>query len=214
MEIYSKSIKGTDRLRNEDSIAVEAASGGGFILALADGIGGRECGHIASQTVTAALVEYFKRLNNVIEALRYADSVLRETNSKGNIKSGCTVATAYLFGNELHYTWQGNVRIFLNRKGNWICLTKDHILHIGYGEYRICRCLKGEGIRNDIPYNRLAIEVGDSILVCSDGYHNFFKNGLPDIESLPDYLSRLVPRDDASYILVRNLQVVISRGLR
>ena len=84
---------------------------------------------------------------------------------------GTTIAAAIVTDYKIFYTWQGNVRIYLRQNGILKLLTIDHTLDIGYGQQRITRCLKGKGLRDDVPFKSVRLSRGDSLYFCTDGFY-------------------------------------------
>jgi serine/threonine protein phosphatase PrpC len=63
------------------------------------------------------------------------------------------------------------VRIYHKHNGELKLLTTDHTLDIGYGQQRITRCLKGVGLRDDVPFLSAKLSRGDSLFFCTDGFY-------------------------------------------
>lgn len=184
---------------------------GTLLLSLADGMGGLDAGDLAAATVVSHINDCVARhlvsypaAESLEKALAKADNELYGISRSSNIRLGATVASA-IFETEtgnLTYTWQGNVRIYTHTSQGWHQLTKDHVLPTGHGDCRITRCLKGHGLREDVPYECFCLKDTDHILLCSDGFYDVFRT-LPapgDIENLFDDSDFA---DDATFILVR-----------
>lgn len=199
----SFSRQGADRTANEDRAAI-AELPGGYALVLADGMGGKDCGAMAAELVAQTVADSLLVGSvSLPEALRHADSRLRDMNTRLRTRSGCTVAVALVQASRCHFSWQGNVRLYHARGGTWQLLTRDHVLPIGYGLQRVSRCVKGCGLRDDVPDCEIELQSGDSLLLCSDGFYNSIDGPLPDAATLPAVAEILTYADDASYILLK-----------
>ena len=80
------------------------------------------------------------------------------------------------------------------------CLTKDHMLNIGYGQTALSRCIKGSGLRDDIPTIRHQLKTNDKIFLCSDGFYKISEIylGRRNFEDIKDNI--INPEDDATLI--------------
>lgn len=208
MQLTSNSKLGTERDINEDCICSKQLDNGFYLLTVADGMGGLALGEKAAGIVVDSIIESFYvsyetdlTETSIMEALRLADSNISDLRSDFKCKTGATVAVALVDKLQLLYSWQGNVRIYLYRDNNWIQLTTDHALSTGYGEKRMTRCLKGSGLRNDIPIKRLNLNPEECIMICSDGYYEAF-DILPDPHDIPTSFENMTFKDDASYIFI------------
>ena len=133
------------------------------------------------------------------KALEYADETICQKSMETHSKMGAAVAIAFIVGNNIHYTWLGNVRIYLFNHDKAEQLTTDHILDAGYGKYLLTRCIKGAGLRTDIPYQCREVNTGNVLLLCTDGFYKQTEvNQMSDTTSLvnKEY------EDDASFIKI------------
>lgn len=210
MQLASNSKQGTERDINEDCIGIKQLDNDFYLLIVADGMGGLQLGEKAAGIVVDSIIESFNVSNetdltetSIMEALRLADSNMRNLKSDLKCKTGATVALALVCKSQLLYSWQGNVRIYLYRDNDWFQLTTDHALSTGYGEKRLTRCLKGIGLRNDIPIKRLNLNPEECIMICSDGYYEAL-DILPDPHDITAPFENMTFKDDASYIFINN----------
>jgi hypothetical protein len=72
----------------------------------------------------------------------------------------------------MFYTWQGNVRIYLKNDNGLSILTSDHILDVGYGQTRVTRCIKGTGLREDIPVKVIKLTRNENVFFYTNGFYN------------------------------------------
>ena len=81
-------------------------------------------------------------------------------------------------------------------------ITIDHVANIGYGNSALTRCIKGAGLRDDIPFADYKLAEGDEIFICSDGLYNIAEEEFSksSIEKIKTDIG--LPEDDASLIKV------------
>lgn len=179
MEINSFSI-GCIPHHSEDCLKYEDMGINGYAVVIADGMGGLPYGEVASSIACTAIISHiqtnFKDFHSEFDilkkALEYADNKIRTKGiNKFKCHMGATIAAAIVTDHCVFYTWQGNVRIYLKQNGVLQLLTKDHVLDIGYGQQRIIRCLKGDGLRDDTPFKSTELSKGDSLFFCTDGFY-------------------------------------------
>lgn len=175
--VFSK--KGTERNINEDFASFKIVETGQYaLLAVADGMGELDYGNESSKLVVDSVIAFleekigtFDGKQSLLDALNHADTLLDEFSRKNNCVSGVAIAVGVVVNDMLFFTWQGNVRIYHKDKSGWLQLTTDHKLPIGNGRYGLTRCLKGRGLRDDVPLRSNAVFPGNSILVCTDGLY-------------------------------------------
>ena len=126
MKRDSFSIEGKHN-SNEDSLSVLQIIDDKIIAVLADGMGGltfgKEAADLIVSTITTFVCEHINKMT-----------------------------VAFIEDRDIHYTWLGNVRIYISDHDEMKQLSTDHTLNIGYGKYLLTRCIKGAGLRDDIPY--------------------------------------------------------------
>ncbi len=199
---------GSNFFENEDTGVFYFFNDKTALAILCDGMGGLSLGSKAANIVSSSIKEFvrgnYHKIKNkhqlLASALTCADIELHKASIKYRSNMGTTVAIALIDELNLFYTWQGNVRIYLSSNGHLKCLTRDHVLSIGYGNMALSRCLKGCGLRDDIPNMTHPIGIGDKLYVCSDGFYNSYEYLL--LESCFDEIKSKVinPKDDASLI--------------
>lgn len=208
MRVDSFSI-GRSNCINEDRLAVRNMGRHVMAAVLSDGMGGLSLGDVAADVVTKSVIEFLtenyrghSECELLHEALEYADKELRRVSITKKSYMGAAVAVVIVVDRQLYYTWQGNVRIYARHEGDTKLLTVDHVAHVGYGRTALTRCIKGAGLREDIPYLSHQLSVGDEVFICTDG---LYKVVADDLGRLPiDEIRRELgnPEDDASLILL------------
>ena len=81
-------------------------------------------------------------------------------------------------------------------------LTSDHILNVDYGQTRVTRCIKGTGVREDIPVKVIKLTRNDNVFFCTDGFYNIAESMLSN-KSITEIKKVIInPADDVSLIQV------------
>lgn len=209
VEIFSIGSRHYD---NEDRLVVQELSESGIVAVLADGMGGLSLGDMAADVVTKSVADYIKRnykgsyeQNILYDALVYADKELRNVSMTNKSNMGAAVAVAIVHDHHLYCTWQGNVRVYVQHDDKLSLVTKDHIANIGYGRTAITRCIKGAGLRDDVPFISHELADGDTVILCTDGLYSVSESYMAG-SSVDEIRARIVsPEDDASLIKISSL---------
>lgn len=206
MKIESFST-GSKYYSNEDRLLVKELGSIGTVAVMADGMGGLSLGDVAAEAVTRSVSDYLA--NNyhgndekatLHKSLEFADQELRKLCIEKRSNMGAAIAVAIVTERKVSYTWQGNVRIYLNRDGVTTMLTHDHVADVGYGRTALVRCIKGVGLRPDLPFYERKLQKGDKIYICSDGLYSIVETllGHASMEEMKEVIG--MPDDDASLI--------------
>ena len=209
MKINSFSIGSTSN-HNEDYLKYENMGINGYAVVLADGMGGLPHGEIASRIACETIISYIQtnykdfhsEFGILMRALEKADGkIATKGNKKHKCQMGTTIAAAIVTDYKIFYTWQGNVRIYHKQNGILTPLTTDHTLNIGYGQQRITRCLKGTGLRDDVPFKSIKLTRGESLFFCTDGFYKENENLLINGNDFTTIRNNIInPEDDSSMI--------------
>ena len=182
MNIDSFSIEGK-YYSNEDSLSFKTFANDTAIVVLADGMGGLSFGKEASDLVVNTITEFVSdNVDNLpakemlFKSLEYADVAIAQKSIEYHSKMGAAIALAFITGNQVHYTWLGNVRIYLVKPNYIEQLTTDHVLDVGYGKFLLTRCIKGGGLREELPYHNIKANAGDTLVLCTDGLYKQINN--------------------------------------
>lgn len=172
--------KGYDS-QNEDYCKVVELEGRTLVI-MADGMGGLSLGAEAAECVCEGIAEYVsKNLDTDIlwqEAFKYADNKLHELSLANHSNMGATVTALIITATSCEVAWQGNVRLYLYRDNQLLQLTTDHIMNIGYRQKMLTRCLKGGGLRDDVPTKNIPLQTDDILFLCTDGFYNIHEQDL------------------------------------
>ena len=172
--------KGYDS-QNEDYCKVVELEGRTLVI-MADGMGGLSLGAEAAECVCEGIAEYVSKNleadNLWQEAFKYADNKLHELSLANHSNMGAAVTALIITETSCEVAWQGNVRLYLYRDNQLLQLTTDHIMNIGYGQKRLTRCLKGGGLRDDVPTKNIPLQTDDILFLCTDGFYNIHEQDL------------------------------------
>ena len=172
--------KGYDS-QNEDYCKVIELEGRIFVI-MADGMGGLSLGAEAAECVCEGIAEYVSKNleadNLWQEAFKYADKKLHELSLANHSNMGAAVTALIITAISCEVAWQGNVRLYLYRDNQLLQLTTDHIMNIGYGQKMLTRCLKGGGLRDDVPTKNIPLQTDDILFLCTDGFYNIHEQDL------------------------------------
>lgn len=188
------SLTGPVREDNQDSILLPTTATPSFpgsLHAVADGMGGHAHGEIASSLAVQNLLKVIRSSEisaSPARALQKAAEVVnlevyKAAQQLGGEKMGTTLTAAYLVGNLLHLLHIGDSRAYLVRQRQATCLTSDHTL---VGDLVRSRLISPEQIRTHARRSVLTrsvglglfvqpeitqtkLQVGDSLILCSDG---------------------------------------------
>jgi len=185
------------RKNNEDNFVVEKLEDG-YYLGIADGMGGREAGEVASaiaiETAKETVLSEYKpgmdteSLKSLLAKSheRANEAVLRE--AVGERKGmGTTLITAVVRGNEIVIANTGDSRAQLIRNGEVVAMTRDHnrlrrLLDEGkvltkeeamIASSKLTHAVGGSGKRFAVDTYRWEAMPGDALLMSTDGLHDY-----------------------------------------
>ncbi len=175
------------KTRNEDCCGMRLAEASdlkykGIVAITADGVGSSEAGAEASEyCVQGFISDYYstpmswsvqtsaKRIIQSLNSWLYAQGQRRYA-SKLSLAS--TLAVLILKSTTAYMFHVGDSRIYLIRKGKIKQLSKDHRLIVDRNKTYLARAMGGEhNVQHD--FSSLALEVGDTFVLSSDGVHEF-----------------------------------------
>jgi type VI secretion system protein ImpM len=168
---------GNSRDVNEDSYACRDDLG---VWLVADGLGGHQAGHLASNMVTAiadeldetaTLTERVRELEHGVRTVNSCLHVLAQQLWSGELV-GSTIVGLVAEGNELMCLWAGDSRIYRWRDGTLDQLSHDHSEN-DPDEPRtniVTRAVGGPGTL-DLAVERATARAGDRYLLCTDGLY-------------------------------------------
>ncbi|OUS10769.1 hypothetical protein A9Q90_00470 [Gammaproteobacteria bacterium 54_18_T64] len=177
---------GKVRKLNEDSF--EAAPEIGLWL-VADGVGGHDCGEVASELTRRTIAASYRGGSDLVAAVEEAHLAVCEAiaNNKGGVNMASTVVALALQGCDFQIAWVGDSRAYL-WNGALRLLTRDHSVveeMVSRGEisreegashpsrHIITRCI-GMVSKAPVEVSSLAGTLADdeSLILCSDGLND------------------------------------------
>jgi serine/threonine protein phosphatase PrpC len=190
LKIYSKTDAGLIRDNNEDFYFTDSAYG---LVIVADGAGGHDHGEIASRLAVESCYQYLTRedyledttdiTQTLIDSITFANQQVIEYKKKHMPESdmGTTLSCVHVGEKEINFAWMGDSRIYLidPLKDRISQLSIDHTLYqemVDRGEIgqsfkkSILSRMLGNNAYSRPDGDKLPLESGNLILVCTDGY--------------------------------------------
>lgn len=190
---------GKERDHNEDRFVLLPEFD---VYVVADGMGGHQCGEVASRMATGTIAGYFRTRGMGAVNSAHAGDVLRASLLEANDRihrravtspvhrgMGTTVvAAAFDPGQQLvHIAHAGDSRCYLLRDRQLVRLTRDHSLveealrtrpditksELAYLPANVITRALGVEPTVDVEVSSEGIRPGDVYLLCSDGLHGF-----------------------------------------
>lgn len=173
---------------NEDSL-LSAQDGDRRLFAVADGLGGHDCGEVASKMAITELERQFVAAVPFLpeKAIGDADLQIAAKQKEMGVKMRTTVAVAYVAGEDTAFTHVGDSRIYAFSNGKIVYQSPDHSAsqmavlagEIPMSELRrhpdrnlLTRALGGaEGVKADTV--TMPTDAYDALLLCSDGFWEY-----------------------------------------
>lgn len=189
MKIHYATISETGkRQNNEDAFRiVNSEDGNRWLAVVCDGMGGHAMGEVASETVSDAIVDYWKKHTDepdsktkVEKACAHAMRALdKKADSLNHCQMGTAMVMASIEGDTVTIAHVGDSRCYLQRPDDGLLYqTKDHV-RLDYGWEVIERCFFSYHHEADIlDIVQFKLKAGDRMLLCSDG---LYKSMAPDI---------------------------------
>jgi len=199
LELASLTDVGCQRENNEDSLGYwEPESDADFerlgrLAIVADGMGGCEGGHIASQIAVTAIQQAYSKSTQddsqkrLLQAFGDGHHQIQQQARQDPVLIGMgTTCTAFvLLGHQLYFAHVGDSRLYLLRAGHLLQLTRDHTLVSRLVETGVIRSDQAEshpqrhvltlalGVSDDIepdaPKEPHLLQPDDVLLLCTDG---------------------------------------------
>lgn len=184
MKIFKYSNIG-NRDQNQDYIVSTKLGQDSSLHLVADGMGGYECGDIASKIVGDSYVYGLSRNMSIENATREASSNIQiERRNLGVAKIGSTVAGVLICGMKATIFWAGDSRVYLFRNKEQLFQTEDHSIlnelsrkrKLSFEErerygHIITRSIMGNP-DDKVDTCEMTLQEGDELLICSDGLYN------------------------------------------
>ena len=196
MQVGFKTDKGKTRFNNEDACFVMLHD---KVFVIADGVGGGNSGELASRTAVSEAANYI--LDHPIDECKdekelkaYLQNCVNDINRKVYQKSkahvenegmATTFVMAYMRNGNLYIINVGDSRAYIHRDKSLVQITEDHtyvnsLIKAGLLSEEAAKThekknmiTRAIGVEEDIEadFFKLGMEVGDIILICTDGLH-------------------------------------------
>jgi protein phosphatase len=190
LKIISFTDQGS-RLKNEDRVFYSNFDQNGFLLLVADGMGGYEHGELAAETALEVIAENIVGDGNtsIIEKIESAFLKAHAAINKSLVNSGTTVGGVIILQNDIYVFWAGDVKIVLNNGGN-IFTSKEHNLlnqlkgaditikpeEVKRLSHTVVRSLGGKSNSYSPEIIRFQKAEYFSGIICSDGMSQYYSN--------------------------------------
>lgn len=164
------------RRNNEDHIAFrEMPEQNRSVFVLCDGMGGHDCGEVASKLVAEHICDYWiknpKRKDSEKKVIDACDETMIAYDNKSRMEMGTTMAMVAIEGSKATLAHCGDSRIYVIRDHKIIYQSVDHVALTPEGWPIITRAFF-TGRNNYKPdIEEMEVKVGDMILICSDGVY-------------------------------------------
>ena len=184
MKVFKYSNIG-NREQNQDYLVSTKLGQDSSLHLVADGMGGYECGDIASKIVGDSYVYGLSRNMSIEDATREASNNIQiERRNLGVAKIGSTVAGVLICGMKATIFWAGDSRVYLFRNKEQLLQTEDHSIlnelsrkrKLSFEErerygHIITRSIMGNP-DDMVDTCEMTLQEGDELLICSDGLYN------------------------------------------
>ena len=184
MKVFKYSNIG-NREQNQDYLVSTKLGQDSSLHLVADGMGGYECGDIASKIVGDSYVYGLSRNMSIEDATREASNNIQiERRNLGVAKIGSTVAGVLICGMKATIFWAGDSRVYLFRNKEQLFQTEDHSIlnelsrkrKLSFEErerygHIITRSIMGN-LDDMVDTCEMTLQEGDELLICSDGLYN------------------------------------------
>lgn len=210
------------RPNNEDYIAVrEMPEENRSVFVLCDGMGGHDCGEVASKLVAEHICDYWvknpRRPDSEKKILDACKETMTAFDNRSRREMGTTMAMAAIEGDKALLAHCGDSRIYVVRNHTIIYQSTDHVALTPEGWPIITRAFFTAHHNYTPEIKEIKLEVGDIVLICSDGvFGNGKWSGLKDILTDDDtvmyplkaieLMASEKPHDNYSAILIRICQ--------
>jgi protein phosphatase len=178
----AQSVAGRVRAHNEDAVLCLPELG---LWAVADGMGGHQCGEVASALALEVMGRSVAGGADLVAAIHAANqAILDAVQEEGGRRMGSTVVAARFFASEFEVAWIGDSRAYRISLDGIERLTRDHSwvqAMIDAGELSIeearqhprrnivTQCLGQSEQVLEVGRARGSLEPGELLLLCSDG---------------------------------------------
>jgi len=157
----------------------------GIVAVTADGVGSSEAGKEASEYCVQGFIADYLSTPLSWSVKTSGERIIHSLNSwlynqgqrryASDLSLASTLAVLILKSTTAHLFHVGDSRIYLIRKGNIRCLTKDHRLVVDRNKSYLARAMGGE-YEVHLDYASLPVKTDDLFVLSTDGIHEFLGN--------------------------------------
>ena len=205
----ARSECGPNRKKNEDSIypSKSGSSVPPFKAAVCDGLGGHVSGDIASNIAAATLLDDHNNLNELIESANNKILKFQDDNPE-SLGMGTTMTASTINEDALMKIGHvGDSRCYVLSDRNLVKVTEDQNVP---GYQNVLKQALGSNEKLNIHEIDFQLQIGDVILLCSDGLYNevgeeYIKKKMQDGTSADTLVSEVLllnPKDNVSAIVI------------
>jgi len=205
----ARSECGPNRKKNEDTIypSKSGSSTPPFKAAVCDGLGGHVSGDIASNIAAATLLDDHKNLNELIKNANNKILKFQDDNPE-SLGMGTTMTAITINEDALMKIGHvGDSRCYVLSDRNLVKVSEDQNVP---GYQNVLKQALGSNEKLNIHEIDFQLQIGDVILLCSDGLYNevgeeYIKKKMQDgisAESLVSEVLLLNPKDNVSAIVI------------
>jgi len=205
----ARSECGPNRKKNEDTIypSKSGSSTPPFKAAVCDGLGGHVSGDIASNIAAATLLDDHKNLNELIKNANNRILKFQDDNPE-SLGMGTTMTAITINEDALMKIGHvGDSRCYVLSDRNLVKVSEDQNVP---GYQNVLKQALGSNEKLNIHEIDFQLQIGDVILLCSDGLYNevgeeYIKKKMQDgisAESLVSEVLLLNPKDNVSAIVI------------
>ncbi len=206
VNVWGQTDIGKSRTENQDSIFFASKRfadlgsrqlvENGYLMAVADGVGGQIGGREASSFVVTSLADAYYALLAKDIASHLQDSIQRANEQAQQLvshkNSASTLVCCVIDGDQLHIANVGDSRAYLIRDGVIKQLTQDHVLN-----GRLMRYMVALDDADPEMMPVMTIKTGDKILLCSDGLYR----AIDDIRDVASMAADYAPEEAVAMLV-------------
>ncbi|EQC1055750.1 PP2C family protein-serine/threonine phosphatase [Providencia rettgeri] len=174
---------------NQDSLLAMSLSENELVIAIADGVGGREGGKIAAMTALATLAEQYNENKNISMQeifIKVKDGINHTANVLKMYKMATTMTVCHIINNNIVVGHVGDCRLYHIRNNGIVTMTKDQsekqklidngVLSkeraLNYHRRNVLYSVISSDTSYEIYESEFLVQSKDRLLLLSDGVYN------------------------------------------
>ena len=173
------------RQNNEDAFLMCEVNGG-YLFIVADGLGGHDCGEVASSLAVKVIQETVQDTGDIGLGIKKANQIIFEKNQNSSYKMLTTIAVVYIHDHQTIISHVGDTRIYVFQNGKIIFQSQDHSvsqMSVIVGEITTSQIRQHQdrnkltkvlGAKKEIKVDVKNINHNyDALLLCTDGFWEY-----------------------------------------